>query len=59
MDLTIGSFDEPGRFRPTFNYAAESALTAWLDVSHLPARRLDEHQPLVDRWMKALGKLPD
>ena len=59
MDLTIGSFDDPARFRPTSNFGIESALPAWLDASHLPGKRLDEHAPAVDRWMKALGKLPD
>jgi hypothetical protein len=59
MDLTIGSFDDPARFRPTSNFGIETALTAWLDVSHLPGKRLDEHAPAVDRWMNALGKLPD
>jgi hypothetical protein len=59
MDLTIGSFDDPSRFRPTSNFGIETALPAWLDASHLPGKRLDEHQPAVDRWMNALGKLPD
>jgi hypothetical protein len=59
MDLTIGSFDDPARFRPTLNFGIETALPAWLDASHLPARRLDEHAPAVDRWMNAIGKLPD
>ncbi|WBO21418.1 hypothetical protein [Sphingomonas abietis] len=59
MDLTVGSFDEPTRFRPASNVSIETALEAWMDVSHLPARRLDHHAPAVDRWMNALGKLPD
>jgi hypothetical protein len=59
MDLTVGSFDEPAYFRPTSNFSIETMLTAWSDTSHLPGRRLDEHAPLVDRWMKTLGKLPD
>ena len=25
----------------------------------LPAMRCDEHQPLVDKWMNKVGKLPD
>jgi len=59
MDLTVGSFDDPSRFRPTSNFSIETALEAWMDVSHLPGVRLGEHKALVDRWMKALGKLPD
>lgn len=59
MDLTVGSFDDPGHFRPTSHFAIESALPAWRDTAHLPGHRLDEHQPLVDRWRNAVGKLPD
>lgn len=59
IDLTIGSFDEPQFFHPTQHFAMESALHAWLDTSALPGKRSDEHQPLVDRWMNAVGKLPD
>ena len=59
LDLTVGSFDDPARFRPTSNFSIETALEAWMDVSHLPGKRLDEHAPAVDRWIKALGKLPD
>jgi hypothetical protein len=59
MDLTVGSFDEPGFFRPTSNFSIETALTNWLDASHLPGKRLDEHQPVVSRWLAATGKMPD
>lgn len=59
MDLTVGSFDDPTRFRPTSHFSIETALPAWMDVSHLPGTRLDEHAPVADRWKKALGKLPD
>ena len=59
MDLTVGSFDDPTRFRPTSNFSIETALAAWLDVTHLPGKRLADHAPVADRWMKALGKLPD
>lgn len=59
MDLTVGSFDDPARFRPTSNFSIETALEAWMDVTHLPGHRLDEHKAAVDRWMKTVGKLPD
>lgn len=59
MDLTVGSFDDPGFFRPTSNFSIETKLDAWDDTGHLPGQRLDEHPAAVDRWMKALGKLPD
>jgi hypothetical protein len=59
MDLTVGSFDEPARFRPTSNFSIETALEAWMDVTHLPGKRLEDHAPVADRWKKTLGKLPD
>jgi hypothetical protein len=59
IDLTIGSFDDPYRFKPTMHFSIESRHAAWLDTTGLPGKRTDEHKPLVDRWMKTLGKLPD
>jgi hypothetical protein len=59
VDVTVGSFDDPGRFRPVQNYARESWHLAWLDVSHLPAMRSDENDNVSKRWMEACGKLPD
>ena len=59
MDLTVGSFDDPSRFRPVHHFGAESLHRAWLDTEGLPEYRTEEHQPLVDRWMKTVGKLPD
>jgi hypothetical protein len=59
MDLTLGSFDDPSGFAPTRNFAAESILPAWQDTSHLPGKRTDEKPNVADRWIKAVGKLPD
>jgi len=59
MDLTVGSFDDPSRFRPTGHFGAESIHRAWLNTESLKETRCDEHQPLVDRWIKATGKIPD
>jgi len=58
MDLTVGSFDEPGHFRPTSHFSVETRLDAWSDTSHLPGRTLAEHTSLVDRWIKAVGSFP-
>lgn len=55
IDLTVGSFDDPARFRPTAHFAAESLHEAWVDTSALPRTRSDEYQRLVDRWEKAGG----
>jgi hypothetical protein len=59
IDLTLGSFDEPERFRPTHNYATESRLPNWQDTSHLPGTRSEDNPSVADRWIKAVGKLPD
>jgi hypothetical protein len=59
LDLTVGSFDDPGRFKPASHFGKESWHEAWLDTSTLPAKRTDEHQALVDKWMNSVGKLPD
>ena len=59
MDLTIGSFDEPGRFKPTMHFGIESAHRAWLDTKGLPEHRVADNQKTVERWVKATGKMPD
>jgi hypothetical protein len=59
MDLTVAAFDDPSRFRPVHHFAAESMHRGWIDTGDLPEYRTEEHQGLVDRWMKAIGKLPD
>ena len=59
IDLTVGSFDDPSRFVPTTHFGAESLHEAWIDTQALPRYRSDEHKPLVDRWMKTVGKIPD
>ena len=59
MDLTVGSFDEPGYFRPTSHFGVESRHPQWLDTRGLPELRADEYTPLKARWMNAIGKLPD
>jgi hypothetical protein len=59
IDLTVGSFDDPSRFRPTSHFGVENMHEAWIDTSALPRTRADEYKPLTDRWIKAVGKLPD
>lgn len=58
IDLTIGSFDDPSRFRPSHHFGAESMHRAWLDTTGLPEKRTDEYQPLVDKWIAATGRFP-
>lgn len=59
MDLTIGSFDDPARFRPTHHFGVESMHRQWLDTKGLPERRTEDYKPLVERWIEKVGKLPD
>lgn len=59
MDLTVGSADDAYRFRPKGHFAKESWHEEWLDTSALPAKRTEDNIKLVERWMKAVGKLPD
>lgn len=59
MDLTVGSFDDPGRFRPVHHFGAESIHEAWIDTSSLKRIRTEENKGLVDKWIKATGKLPE
>jgi hypothetical protein len=59
IDLTIGSFDDPARFRPKHHFGVESLHEAWIDTRELPRYRADDYQALTDRWIKAIGKLPD
>jgi hypothetical protein len=59
MDLTVAAFDDPSRFRPLHHFGAESIHRAWLNTAGLPEHRSDQYQVLVDRWMKATGKMPE
>ena len=59
MDLTVASFDDPSRFRPRHHIATESMQAVWLDTSDLNRIRTEENSNVVERWMKAAGKLPD
>lgn len=59
MDLTVGSFDAPGRFCPTSHFGAESMHEAWLDTSGLKRMRSDEYQLLMEKWAKAGVVPPD
>jgi hypothetical protein len=58
MDLTVASFDDPSRFKPTHHFGAESIHRAWLNTEGLPETRTEDHQKLVDKWVSATGKFP-
>ena len=59
IDLTVGSFDEPGRFVPQHHFGAESIHEKWIDTSGLKRYRCDEYEALNERWIKATGKVPE
>lgn len=59
IDLTVGSFDEPGRFVPTRHFGTESLHEAWIDTHTLERTRSDENPSVADRWIAATGKVPD
>lgn len=59
MDLTVGSFDDPGRFRPVSHFAIESRHERWLDTRDLPGLRSEDNPSTRDRWIDTVGHLPD
>jgi hypothetical protein len=58
MDLTVGSFDEPGRFQPKYHFGVESMHRQWLNTEGLTEYRTEENLKLVERWVKATGSMP-
>lgn len=59
MDLTVGSFDDPARFVPKHHFGSEGLHRAWINTEGVPEYRSDQYPALVERWVKAIGKLPD
>ena len=59
MDLTVAAFDDPSRFRPVHHFGVESLHRAWINTEGLPEYRVSDYQPVVDRWMKAVGSVPE
>jgi hypothetical protein len=59
MDLTVAAFDEPARFRPTLHFGAETMHRAWLNTEGLPEHFITDNPRTVERWTKAIGKVPE
>ncbi|MCT2400381.1 GFA family protein [Novosphingobium sp. HK4-1] len=59
MDLYIGSFDEPGFFRPVAHGGAESLHEAWLDTKDLPRKRTAESAGVAKQWKAAGLEVPE
>jgi hypothetical protein len=58
-DLHVATFDEADYFVPKFHFGVEAMHEAWLDTGDLPRYRITDNPATVERWMKAIGKLPD
>lgn len=54
FDLTVGSFDDPSRFKPVIHAGAESIHEAWLDTRDLPRHYSATTDSVSTRW-KAAG----
>lgn len=59
MDLAIAAFDDASPFRPTMHFGIESAHRAWLNTEGLPEHRVADNPKTVERWEKAIGRMPD
>jgi hypothetical protein len=59
MDLTLGSFDNPGEFHPVAHFGAEHMLEAWLDTSGLPRHFSAETESVARRWREAGLEIPE
>ena len=58
-DLTVGSFDDPSRFRPVVHAGAESLHEAWLDTRALPRHKSASTESVVRRWTAAGLDVPE
>jgi hypothetical protein len=52
-DLTVGSFDDPSRFKPVAHAGCESIHEAWLDTRDLPRHYTASTQSVVKQWQAA------
>ena len=59
MDLTVGSFDDPSRFKPRHHFGAESIHRDWLNTEGLPEHKTSDYDVLVNKWVEATGKVPE
>ncbi len=58
-DLTVGSFDDPARFRPVLHAGAESIHEAWLDTRALPRHYSASTVSVASRWRAAGREVPE
>lgn len=59
MDLTLGSFDEPGFFRPFAHEGCEGLHPGWLDTKDLPRHFSATSESVASRWKAAGLEVPE
>ena len=59
QDLTVGSFDDPSRFRPAAHAGSESMHEAWLDTRDLPRHFSTTTESVAERWKAAGLDVPE
>src|SRR5438067_11831724 len=52
MDLTVASFDDPSRFRPTHHFGAERIHRAWRNTGGLSEMRTEDYPVRLDKWVE-------
>ena len=58
-DAFGSAFDDPARFKPTMHFGVEAVHRAWLNTEGLPEYKVTDNPATVERWQKAVGKVPD
>ena len=59
QDLTVGSFDDPARFKPVAHAGSESMHEAWLDTRDLPRHYSGTTPSVVKHWQDAGLEVPE
>ena len=59
MDLTVGSFDDPSRFRPVAHAGAESMHEAWIDTRGLNRHYSATTASVASHWKAAGLDVPE
>ena len=59
FDLTVGSFDDPGAFKPVAHAGSESIIQEWLDTRELPRHYSATTDSVAKRWKAAGMEVPE
>ncbi|MGH6785871.1 MAG: GFA family protein [Novosphingobium sp.] len=58
-DITVGSFDNPSRFKPVAHAGSESLHEAWLDTRGLKRLYTAQTESVAKRWKAAGREVPE